>query len=317
METEKMIAPNVEGGLAARGEAQTPKNEVSPLAQILRRENQLVDLLKKRPEGLARPSAPLGGHAAPLGANSIGAEWEWFSQMARLLMGSYTLVAGSNVGDILAARFDIIELEAYLWCAGHEDPYVHRNPQQTNTCGEWYFHREKAAKIGFTLKGLDLTFGEPGKEAGGLLIRTIMDQATGEFIEGPSKVVDRILLAASVTCVAELKQLPGPAGSRLFRSNAFDTAGILHIEPRAARSQVEIPDGQIKAGPRVGLSEKDAHYQQAPYRFHARPDRAKKDKTKITAGISVPARLAQQTKTGAPSEEEQRLVEAYLGELLG
>lgn len=238
-----------------------------------------------------------------MGHPLVTAEWEWFSRMASLLLGASTLVIG-------AARFDIVEVEAYLWCEGHTDPYVHRDPQQMNTCGEWYFHREKAAKIGFTLKGVDLTFGEPGKEAGGLLIRAILDQATNEFIEGPSRVVDRILRGASVTSVVELKQKTTPGTApQVFRSNAFDVAGILRIE-----ANNDVKRGQalrIKAGPRIGLSEKNAFFRQAPYRFHARPEWAKKDRAGVVTGIPVPV-LAPDA-----SSEEDQLIEAYLDELLG
>lgn len=268
----------------------TARGDAPPLAQVLRRiSSQASTASKSANNGFA------------VGQPPAAAEWRWFSQMATLLLGASTLVIG-------AGRFDVIEIEAYLWCEGHADPYVHRDPQQANTCGEWYFHREKAAKIGFTLKGLDLTFGEPGKEAGGLLIRAVLDQTTNEFIEGPSKVVDRILRAASVTSVTELKQKT--TGPQAFRSDAFDTTGILHIEPKNAAERDQAL--RIKAGPRVGLGEKDMHYRQAPYRFHARPEWAKKDKARIVTDIPVFA------ESGPKSlSEEEQLVEAYLDELLG
>ncbi len=262
--------------------------EMCPLAQVLRR-----------------------GECPPADQNTPAdyAEWGWFSRMAGLLLRESTLVVDS-------AHFDIVEVEAYLWCEGHEDPYVHRDPQQTNTCGAWYFHREKAAKIGFTLKGLDLTFGEPGEEAGGLLIRAIMNQATGEFIEGPSKVVDMILRTTVVTCVAELKQKM--SGLQIFRNNAFDARGILHIEPKAAMQCCQVR--HIKAGPRVGLSEKDPYFRQAPYRFHARPEWAKKDRARIVAGVPVlapPAPPKPKTSGAELGSDESQLIEAYINELLG
>lgn len=272
----------------------TPRNTKNEIyAQALRR-----NLLQTA----AFSKSVTGGFVGHL---PVTAEWEWFSRMASLLLGASTLVIG-------AARFDIVEVEAYLWCEGHADPYVHRDPQQMNTCGEWYFHREKAAKIGFTLKGVDLTFGEPGKEAGGLLIRAILDQATNEFIEGPSRVVDRILRGASVTSVVELKQKTTPGTvPQVFRSNAFDGAGIMHIEANndVKRSQAL----RIKAGPRIGLSEKNAFFRQAPYRFHARPEWAKKDRAGVVTGIPVPMPVL---GPDASSEEDQ-LIEAYLDELLG
>ena len=273
----------------------TARDDELPLAQVLR----------ERPKELPQSSTFSGAPNDKFSPAPVAGEWGWFSRIASLLLGASTLVIGT-------ARFDVVEIEAYLWCDGHADPYVHRDPQQINTCGGWYFHREKAAKIGFTLKGLDLTFGEPGKEAGGLLIRAILDQATNEFIEGPSKVVDRILRIASVTSVAELKQKT--TDPHAFRSNAFVADGFMRIEPKAATERSQVL--RIRAGPRVGLGEKDAHYRQAPYRFHARPEWAKKDKAKITTGVLVSAQPGPRAEIELPSDEE-RLIEAYLDELVG
>jgi hypothetical protein len=257
-------------------------------------ELRLAQVLRGRPKDLPQSSALSDVPNNELSPAPVAGEWEWFSRMAGLLLGASTLVIGT-------AHFDVVEIEAYLWCEGHADPYVHRDPQQMNTCGEWYFHREKAAKIGFTLKGLDLTFGEPGKEAGGLLLRAILDQATDEFIEGPSKVVDRILRGASVTSVTELKRKT--TGPQAFRSDAFDADGFLRIESKAATKRSQVL--RIRAGPRVGLGEKNAHYRQAPYRFHARPEWAKKGKAKIAAGVLVSSQLEPRTRTEPLSDEEQ------------
>jgi hypothetical protein len=280
---------------------QTSERKPWPLAQVLRSEHTKSAL----------PSAEGADQNSPAAIKNYAA-WGWFSQIACLMMEESTLVVDST-------RFDIVEIEAYLWREGHKDPYVHRDPQQTNTCGAWYFHREKAARLGFTLKGVDLTFGEPKTAAGGLLIRAVMNQATGEFIEGPSKVVDVILRTASVTCVAELKQKI--SGLQMFKNDAFDAAGILHIEPRAARGPVP----RIMAGPRIGLGEKDAYFRHAPYRFHARPELAKKEKASLVFGLR-PGAGTSVSEPQAPKPDawnadcacdEAQLIEAYLDELLG
>ncbi len=72
---------------------------------------------------------------------------------------------------------------------------------------------------------------------------------------------------------------------------------------------------RIMAGPRVGLGEKDSYFRQAPYRFHAKPEWAKKDKAKIIAGILVPTPKTKTEDIFLDCDESQ-LIEAYINELL-
>lgn len=193
----------------------------------------------------------------------------WFDAMAdAAIRGSELVVAGE--------RFTILEVEFYLRRADHPDPYVHGSEQQVNTNGEWYFHREKAARLGFTLKGLDVTFG-PAGEAGGMLIRALAKPTGGGYVEGPSLVVDTILRAAGVESVAELK------GLAAYTNDVFAPAGLLRIEGRAGR----LTD-PIHAGPRIGLKG-GKPYADAPYRYRARPALTRKDKGAILAGRRVPS----------------------------
>jgi hypothetical protein len=46
---------------------------------------------------------------------------------------------------------------------------------------------------GGSYKGMDLTFGKKGVVHGGILIRSIMDMQSKEYIEGPCNTLDRIL----------------------------------------------------------------------------------------------------------------------------
>ena len=194
----------------------------------------------------------------------------WFDELADAAIRRSVLV-------VAGVRLSILEVELYLHRADHADPYVHRSAAQLGSCGSWYFHREKAARLGFTLKGLDLTFGAVGTEAGGLLIRAVAGETgPGGYVEGPSKVVDAILTAAGVSSVLELKAL-GP-----YEDDAFSLTGLVRLEGRLA------PTGEaIHAGPRIGLKPGKA-YAAAPYRYRARAALTKKDKSGLLAGRRVP-----------------------------
>lgn len=187
---------------------------------------------------------------------------EWFDAAAEAALRGSELVAAG-------VRFEILEVEFYLRREGHEDDYVHGAPAQRETRGEWYFHREKAARLGFTLKGLDVTFGRPGAEAGGMLIRALAPAGGGPPVEGPSRCVDAVLRAADVAAVSELKALPA------YTAGAFAAGAVLRIEGRAAPE-----DGPMWIGPRVGLKG-GRSYAEAPYRYRVRPGKGTKDKKKL------------------------------------
>jgi hypothetical protein len=73
----------------------------------------------------------------------------------------------------------ICEIEFYLHCSGHEDPFVHKDNHQSIP-NKWYFHRTGNSYKSGTYKGLDITFRpyktqyiKPQKIYGGILIRSI------------------------------------------------------------------------------------------------------------------------------------------------
>src|SRR5688572_15003902 len=107
----------------------------------------LKELLSKQPES----------------CNSVSA---WFSVIGKELMCKWDVLIGED-------RYALAEIEFYLHREDHPDPYVHKTKLQLDTAVDWYFHREKSASKRFTLKGIDLTFGIPGKEYGGILIRAL------------------------------------------------------------------------------------------------------------------------------------------------
>ncbi|MEN0058581.1 MAG: hypothetical protein AAGB31_07085, partial [Bdellovibrio sp.] len=82
------------------------------------------------------------------------------------------------------------------------------NPEQRQF-GRWYFHQIKT-KTGFAFrggsyKGVDLTLGD-GKNSISVLIRSIECVKTGERVEGPSLVVDRILTEQKISSLRNLNK---------------------------------------------------------------------------------------------------------------
>jgi hypothetical protein len=199
-------------------------------------------------------------------AGYAGSVEAWFDALAlALLQASRLAVAGR--------AYRILEVEMYLHRPGHEDSTVHRHSAQRDTVGCWYFHREAAARIGFTLKGVDLTFGAKGVEFGGILVRAIQAEAETVGIDGPSKVVDEILRRSGVETVRALRALP------TFRDSAF-ADGLVRLEARPPEPC------EIRVGPRVGLKSSHA-YAQAPYRYRARAGLAAKDKKGLARGRAL------------------------------
>lgn len=170
----------------------------------------------------------------------------------------------------------LAELEFYLSTEAHPDPYVHKSTGQS-AFGKWYFHRASSAKIGFTLKGVDLTFGGPGKHGGILIraIRSIVEGKLGPIIEGPSKVVDAILTDCEVTSVSDLLTLEA------YISDAFDCPHVMLAPTKGIPRKIV-----LAAGTRIGLRDRPKDsvataFHKKSYRFHAYPTMAKKEKRKL------------------------------------
>ncbi|KAJ8654473.1 hypothetical protein O0I10_009914 [Lichtheimia ornata] len=119
--------------------------------------------------------------------------------IGRRMLLEYDLVIGDK-------HYDMLEVEAYLNAPGHPDPFVHAHPFQKRS-GYWFFHR---AGMSSTLrngsrKGVDITVGKAiNNSTGGLLIRAVEDKETGRVIEGPSLLVDEILLGLGGLKTADL-----------------------------------------------------------------------------------------------------------------
>ena len=208
---------------------------------------------------------------------------QWFSGIANRLMNQMRLQVAVR-GEV--SRFRICEVEFYLHCAGHTDTFSHRDELQRASSGQWYFHRQNGKSYkGGTYKGLDITFGSKGEAFGGVLIRSIEEEdvaktvgkktinakgkqqlklgkGSNTFVEGPCRVVDRLLLAAQVSSIQELVDIEGfslsvcdrgadqgdDGGAKNFRTNNFLPLSLVRYEPKKEGNNVL--DQDIWSSPR-------------------------------------------------------------------
>lgn len=211
----------------------------------------------------------------------------WFAGIAdQLLNRTRLLVAG------LSHR--LIEVEFYYRGAGHEDPFTHGDPIQSNR-GRWYFHKTAGVYRGGSYKGIDVTFGE-GRGRGGILFRGL-ETSEGAIVDGPSLLVDHLLRLCGKATVAEFDEA---IGGRL----AWEPSSPLHFE--------EGPDlhKAILWCARVGLSLRKARpgstrpkFLTRPYRFLTEPKRTAKGKVHMVLGLHRCGQPADEIRraTGCPS----------------
>lgn len=152
-------------------------------------------------------------------------------------------------------KFRLCEIEFYYRSDDHDDKYVHSKKDQMKF-GRFYFHQygNGVYKSG-TYKGVDLTFGSKKRNVYyGVLVRSICNIETGEFIEGPCRSVNKILEINKAHDVKEFvkdKKVP---------LKLYDNKD-LYIE------HVDLDKEQIYIGPRVGLSDKYPEFKDMKYRY--------------------------------------------------
>ena len=165
---------------------------------------------------------------------------EKFFKMCDTILNKYAL----RVNDEL---YEFMELEVYLYCDGHLDPYVHKAKDQSIP-EMFYFHKSGNSYKGGTYKGLDITFGFKEKEAyGGILVRSIRKIGETNTIEGPCKTVDKILEICKKDSIQDL------VGDKQMKINN----DILKIE----KHNMQVTDKTIRS-PRVGLKLKKPPYEE-------------------------------------------------------
>jgi hypothetical protein len=124
--------------------------------------------------------------------------------------------------------------------------------------GVFYFHRYHTGKYkSGTYKGLDITLGAPDIPIYfGVLIRSIMDLDTQQFVEGPCRSVNLFLEQFGCTTVDQLvinKELP---------LKVYDPHNHFYLT-----HDCDLSPETIHKGSRIGLSDKFPEYQNRSYRF--------------------------------------------------
>jgi len=180
-----------------------------------------------------------------------------FLHVADQLMNNYVIAVGGNM-------FRLAEVEFYLCYPLHPDIFTHQDELQ-RSCACWYFHRQSGGsyKSG-SYKGLDITFG-PNDAFGGILIRAIEDLTSGDYVDGPCLVVNKLLERAgagdSIESLVKMSR---------FSLNVAENGNILSL------AKSPMPALTVYASSRVGLTLKKLDGDRAaficrPYRFVTRP----------------------------------------------
>jgi len=193
----------------------------------------------------------------------------WFATVAAALLNRAELLVGG-------VPLRVAEVEFYRTDSDHADPFAHAHPVQRGW-GRWYFHRVGGSFRGGSFKGLDLTLGD-GTATVGVLLRSVVTPA-GELIDGPSRLVDRLLKLTDTPTVAALDaKLPGAA--------ALTAETPVHFR--------EAPDrgAEVLATARVGLSLKRAaafgempRYVGRRYRYLTEPRRIGPGRPQLVAAL--------------------------------
>lgn len=192
-----------------------------------------------------------------------------FANIAQIILNRLELVVKST------HVFRICEIEFYYFSEQHPDRYVHCSRSQLQS-QMFYFHQypNGTYKNG-TYKGMDITLGHEERNVYvGVLIRTIMDRATGAVIEGPCRSVNRILELNGVKEVKEL--LPQRELIPCFREN-----DKLYLRECDSSSEA------IWVGPRIGLSDKYPQFRDVHYRCVVLPKKIKKQRGLLREGVPV------------------------------
>ena len=221
---------------------------------------------------MTNPITPaLRAHLPPPGAPD-----EVFSAAFR---GAADLLLNHTTLYIAGSPHRLAEIEFYWHGPGHEDPFAHRDPIQVDS-GIWYFHRQGGTYKGGTYKGVDIAMGRRPDTYVGILIRSIMDAASGVLIEGSCTCVDHVLSRTGKESVAALVgsfdgSIDPRESSPLF---------LAHEDPRGGAAQVF-------DSPRVGLTlkkgatpERRAFLARA-YRFTIEPRRTKKGRPHLVVRL--------------------------------
>ncbi|KAI8379321.1 uncharacterized protein BYT42DRAFT_613641 [Radiomyces spectabilis] len=199
-----------------------------------------------------------------------------FDRIASAMLLDYDLCIGEN-------RYNMLEVEGYLKTQPehfHADPFCHGHPLQKRS-GAWFFHHVGLSHgfRGGSRKGVDITVGDAKEgSAGGMLIRAIQNESTGQLIEGPSLVVNEILSVLGESSIKNLVESHwhDHPGWSYAEESRFYLAPKKTIHSGVKRKASEF---EIYKSPRVGLGltnhspsiEMRLSFVNRPYRFVISP----------------------------------------------
>jgi hypothetical protein len=215
-----------------------------------------------------------------------------FNKLAKFLLFNTCL-------SINGTEYRMLEIELYIYNDNHPDIFTHCHDEQKNML-TWYFHQmsNKAHSYkGGTFKGLDITCAvkldkeensdesddsddsddetNESESYGGILIRAIMNEETGDVIEGPCNVVNEILKQTECESIKEL------VIEQLENDLSCETTDLLKLIEK------KYPNTDLYSAPRIGLSLKGDNlkekkkYVNQKYRYVIFKDKIKKEKTKM------------------------------------
>lgn len=195
---------------------------------------------------------------------------EKFNLLASFILNNFRM----NINDLVC---EIEEIEIYYNSPNHKDEYVHKSKDQL-TNAKWYFHKyhNGTYKSG-TYKGLDITFGNGKDTYGGILIRSIENTNSDEFITGPCNTVNYILKQFDYDEVTELVE-------NMKSLDVFDKKNLFYLTTEEPNEEDEEPN-YIFTGPRVGLSLKYPEYLLKEYRYLKQPKQIQKYRSTIISSL--------------------------------
>lgn len=162
----------------------------------------------------------------------------WFDILAQEILNNH-------IFRIRKSFYEITEIEFYIYDDDHPDANSHATPMQ-KTSLQMAFHTHGSSFKEGSYKGVDISLGHK-KRYGGILIRGLKSLADDRLIDGPSKVVDEILLQFKETKVRDLVTLVDlHVGERDFEFLPNNDADQLLFKcPRVGLSLKKNPEEKI------------------------------------------------------------------------
>lgn len=145
----------------------------------------------------------------------------------------------------------------------HNDPYTHCIGNQYKN-DFWYIHsfKNSSSLKGGSRKGIDLTIGNENEySCGGILIRGLRDLSNNSYINGPSKVVDKMIEDLGKNKVSEI--------ASILDLPATDKNNEIYLE-HFEFNDTKVEKNEIVKSQRIGLKKKSddsENFFEKKYRF--------------------------------------------------